>query len=257
MKQIDVVIIGGSLAGAACARELTRRGVEAVAFERDHFPREKVCGGFLSPGAVDLLDELGLGEPVRRAGATTVRSARVRMGKWDLSFDLPGSGMGISRRTLDAIVADHPAVRHGAVRHVERDGEGFRVRLDKVEISARIVIDAAGKLSRFTPRRSVPQFGVQFYEPETGGDVLDFWFFDGCYGGAVRVESGRSNACFLVEKDVLRKLRLECARTKNSASRGTGGKIEGCGRTDPLRSLAARALPLEGGESQVYPFGNR
>ena len=53
VKHVDVVIIGGSLAGAACVRELARRGIDAVAFERDRFPREKVCGGFLSPGAVD------------------------------------------------------------------------------------------------------------------------------------------------------------------------------------------------------------
>ena len=57
MKRVDVVVIGGSLAGAACVRELWRSGIDAVAFERDSFPREKVCGGFLSPGAVDLLQQ--------------------------------------------------------------------------------------------------------------------------------------------------------------------------------------------------------
>ena len=69
MKHVDVAIIGGSLAGAACVRELTRFGIDAVAFERDRFPREKVCGGFLSPGAIDLLDQLGTLEAVRAAGA--------------------------------------------------------------------------------------------------------------------------------------------------------------------------------------------
>jgi len=58
MKTVDVAIIGGSLAGAACVRELARRGIDAVAFERERFPREKVCGGFVSPGAVELLEEL-------------------------------------------------------------------------------------------------------------------------------------------------------------------------------------------------------
>jgi len=65
VKHIDVVIIGGSLAGAACARELARQGIDAVAFDRDRFPRDKVCGGFLSPGAVDLLDELDVLEAVQ------------------------------------------------------------------------------------------------------------------------------------------------------------------------------------------------
>ncbi len=64
----DVVIIGGSLAGAACARELVKSGVDAVALERDRFPRQKVCGGFLSPGAVDSLESLGVLDDVRGAG---------------------------------------------------------------------------------------------------------------------------------------------------------------------------------------------
>jgi flavin-dependent dehydrogenase len=78
MRTVDVAIIGGSLAGAACARELARRGVEAVAFERDRFPREKVCGGFLSPGAVELLGELAVLEHARLAGAVPVEAVRVQ-----------------------------------------------------------------------------------------------------------------------------------------------------------------------------------
>jgi flavin-dependent dehydrogenase len=207
MKHADVVIIGGSLAGAACVRELTRYGVDAVALERDRFPREKVCGGFLSPGAVDLLDELGVLENVRAAGAVPVRHSRVRMGVRmtgrEAVVDLPRPGLGISRKTLDAVMADHPGIQHGTVRSVRHDGEKFRVHLDSGEISARVVIDAAGKLSRFTRRRSVAQFGVQFYEERSRGDVLDFWFFKEGYGGAVSVEGGRSNACILISKDAI------------------------------------------------------
>jgi hypothetical protein len=87
-------------------------------------------------------------------------------------------------------MADHPGVQPGAVHHVQQSGDRFRVQLDQEEVMARIVIDAAGKLSRFTPRRSAPQFGIQFYEPAPRGDVLDFWFFEDGYGGAVTVEGG-------------------------------------------------------------------
>jgi len=201
MKHVDVVIIGGSLAGSSCARELTRRGVDAVAFERDRFPREKVCGGFLSPGAVDLLDELRVLDRLRAVGAVPVRCSRVRMKEREVVVDLPRPGLGISRKALDAVVADHPAVQQGTVRGVQREGSAFRVQLDVGEISARVVIDATGKLSRFTPRRTAPQFGVQFYEAESRADVLDFWFLADGYGGKVSVEGGRSNACFLINKD--------------------------------------------------------
>jgi len=70
-----------------------------------------------------------------------------------------------------------------------------------------VIVDAAGKLSRFTERRAVDQFGIQFYEQGACGNVLDFWFFRDGYGGAVTVEGGQSNACFLVSKDALPRYR--------------------------------------------------
>ena len=33
--------------------------------------------------------------------------------------------------------------------------------------------------------------------------MIDFWFFDDGYGGAVRVEDGRANCCFLISKAAL------------------------------------------------------
>lgn len=193
----DVVIIGGSLAGAACARELERLGVDAVALERDRFPRAKVCGGFLSPGAVDCVERLGLLDEVRKAGAVDVRSARVRAGSVEVEIPFERPGLGISRSTLDDIVARGARVRQGcAVRDVKR---GFVV--DGITCSA--VIDAAGKLSRFTKRQGVQEFGIQYVEHEPRGDVLDFWFFEDGYGGGVSIEGDRSNFCFLIKKDAL------------------------------------------------------
>ncbi len=102
----DVVIIGGSLAGATCARELTRLGVDAIAIERDTFPRHKVCGGFLSPGAVDCLDELGLLGAVRSAvGAVDVDHARIHADGQEFEvchFRVKGLGIYQKRTGLHA-----------------------------------------------------------------------------------------------------------------------------------------------------------
>jgi flavin-dependent dehydrogenase len=203
MKRVDVAIIGGSLAGSACAREFVRLGIDAVAFERDRFPREKVCGGFLSPGALAALGRLDLLASVRSAGAAEIRRARIVMMDRELAFPFPRPGLGISRRTLDSIVASGAPVEFAAVRAVARHESGFCIRVDGTEVLARVVVDAAGKLSRFSKRRTVGEFGVQFYEPDSQGDSLGFWFFQEGYGGAVTIEDGRSNACFLVAKTSL------------------------------------------------------
>lgn len=197
----DVVIIGGGLAGAACVRELERCGIDAVAFERERFPRRKVCGGFVSPGGVECLDRLGILQSVHDAGAVQVTGARVRVGSTPIEIPFRRPGIGISRAALDEIVARGTTVRQGcSVTEVQRTGESFRVQGEKFEVTCRVLIDAAGKLSRFSMRKAVREFGVQYDEAGERGCLLDFWFFEDGYGGAVSIEGARSNYCFLIDK---------------------------------------------------------
>lgn len=200
MMKRDVVIVGGSLAGAACARELVSLGIDAVALERDGFPRRKVCGGFLSSGAVDCLDRLGVLDDVRSAGAVAVDSTRVRAGSADVRIPFRRPGLGISRNTLDDILARcAPVEQRHDVRDVRRSGSAFVVD----DIVCPVVIDAAGKLSRFTRRAAVNEFGIQYAESGARSGVLDFWFMEDAYGGGVSIEGGQSNFSFLVKKSAL------------------------------------------------------
>jgi flavin-dependent dehydrogenase len=206
MRHHDVVVVGGSLAGAACVRELERLGMDAVAFERDRFPRAKVCGGFVSPGGVACLEQLGVLDKVRKAGATEVNSARIRVDSLEVELPFKCPGLGISRSALDEIVARGASVDQGAaVTNVVRRANGFIVSGSGFEVACRIVIDASGKLGRFTRRWPVGEFGIQFFDAGTRQGFLDFWFFEDGYGGGVSVEGGRSNYCFLINKDRLRR----------------------------------------------------
>ena len=204
MKNYDVIVVGGSLAGAACVRELTRRGVDAIAFEREHFPRPKVCGGFVSPGGVECLERLGVLDQVVSAGATAVHSARIRVDSTEVEIPFARPGLGISRNVLDHIVAQNAPVEQGCVvTSVSRTASGFVVSGASVQAAAPIVVDASGKLGRMSRRLAVDEFGVQFSEKGTRPGVLDFWFFEDGYGGGVEVEGGRGNFCFLINKDKL------------------------------------------------------
>ncbi len=202
MTRHDVVVIGGSLAGAVCVRQLERLGIDAVALERDTFPRRKVCGGFLSPGGVKCLEQLGLIDDIRGAGAVDICAARIAAGGQEIDLTFERTGLGISRTILDSLVARGARVEQGcAVNNVRREWEGFRVD----GITCSVVIDASGKLSRFTKRRVVDEFGVQYLRSGSSGSVLDFSFFEDGYGGTVSIEGGRSNSCFLIKKDAVRR----------------------------------------------------
>jgi flavin-dependent dehydrogenase len=241
VEKHDVIVIGGSLAGAACVRELCRLGVDAVAYERDRFPRPRVCGGFVSPGGVDCLDNLGLLEEVRRAGATRVYSATVHIGDAEVEIPFNRPGLGISRQTLDHIVARSARVEQGCgITNISRVATGFVVSGSGVRAHAPVLIDASGKLSRFTRRSAVNEFGVQFTGSTRRVGVLDFWFFNDGYGGAVNTEGALGNFCFLIRKDRLERYiaRPDCMVTGPLAYERVSGDViavgDAAGMVDPF-----------------------
>jgi len=56
----DAVVVGGSVAGSATARELALRGMMVALVEKARFPRPKACGEGLLPHGVSALRELGI-----------------------------------------------------------------------------------------------------------------------------------------------------------------------------------------------------
>ena len=56
----DVIIIGGGPAGCATALGLNRLGYRVVLCDQAKFPRDKVCGEFISPAADPILKRLGV-----------------------------------------------------------------------------------------------------------------------------------------------------------------------------------------------------
>lgn len=55
MESADVVIVGGGPAGSTCARRLRDAGIDAIILDKAHFPRDKVCAGWITPAIVQSL----------------------------------------------------------------------------------------------------------------------------------------------------------------------------------------------------------
>ncbi len=58
MIKTDVLIVGGGPAGSVCGYLLQKAGVECMVIDRATFPRDKLCGGGLTPKSWRLLEEL-------------------------------------------------------------------------------------------------------------------------------------------------------------------------------------------------------
>lgn len=56
MIDCDALVVGGGPAGSTCARLLRLAGWNVVLIDRAEFPRDKVCGGWLTPEVFALLD---------------------------------------------------------------------------------------------------------------------------------------------------------------------------------------------------------
>lgn len=74
----DALIVGGGPAGSTCARALSQAGWNVIVIDRARFPRDKVCGGWLTPEVFHLLD-LDPGE-YRNAGLTLQEITGFRTG---------------------------------------------------------------------------------------------------------------------------------------------------------------------------------
>jgi len=156
---VRVAIVGGGPAGSLLAWALARGGSEAVVFDASH-PREKPCGGGLTPGAVRLLPPEPPDDPLP---ARRVARCRFESGEGAaVEVRLREPVRVASRQKLDAWLlrrAREAGARHRAERVVAVDAEGgLRVAGGEREAFDLVVgADGAGSLVRRTLLRALPQ----------------------------------------------------------------------------------------------------
>ena len=99
---IDILIAGAGPAGSIAATVLARAGARVLVLDRARFPRPKLCGDTLNPGALAVLQRLGLGcaaaASIPLAGMIVTGDDGTRVvGKYE-----GVSGRAISRSEFDA-----------------------------------------------------------------------------------------------------------------------------------------------------------
>lgn len=166
----DCLVIGAGPAGAMAALTLVRAGAKVCLIDRAAFPRPKLCGDTLNPGALAVLRRAGVSRDIE-ANGLPLEGMRVTGSGVAVDGRYPGDirGLSIRRDLLDScLVAD--AVSAGAeFRDRMRAGEALvRERPDgprvvgvacttgtgaPVDVAARVTIAADG-------RRSALAFGL-------------------------------------------------------------------------------------------------
>jgi flavin-dependent dehydrogenase len=206
--------------------------------EKARFPRDKLCGEFVSSEGCRVLDRLGVLSSLLSRGCIWMEDCRItdvdgRALQLPLP-DLDGRGpeaLGVSRATLDTALLERAAAAGTSIRQgwravdpivddgrvvgcvVEAPGSGRRMPL-----RARVVAAADGRRSllvrRFHPRLGDPSrshsrswFGLKAHLPVTGSSIgrrVELHLFHGGYCGLAPVERERINICLMVTVGTLR-----------------------------------------------------
>src|SRR6185369_14188756 len=114
MPKIDqpVVIVGAGPAGSSLAIRLRKLGLPVSLIERYRFPRQKLCGEFISPECLNHFAELGvLDEMVSAGGDRVYETVFYETGGASISvpsrwFDESGFALSLSRARMDNILLE-------------------------------------------------------------------------------------------------------------------------------------------------------
>lgn len=214
-----VIIIGGGLAGLTAAIRLARAGISCTLFEKKRYPFHRVCGEYISNEVVPFLKRENLYPsdfhlPV--INRFTLSSVSGKSKK--LSLDL--GGFGISRYVFDYFLyqiaqKEGVEIAHREVENIylNEENDQFEVSTDTEIVTAHHVIGSFGKRSKldhglnrsFIQKRS-PYVGIKYHIlTDHPANEIALHNFNGGYCGISNIEEGKTNLCYLVHRDQVRR----------------------------------------------------
>ncbi len=206
--QYDLIVVGAGPAGSACAITAARAGVKVLLLEKDHFPRQKVCGEFVSPESLGLLH--GFLKDGQFQSCPQVVSSRIFLDNKTLKLPVSPAAQSIPRFDLDPALfaaaqnAGATACEGIAVRQVQRNAL-FEVYTSESTYIARAVVNATGrwsKLTQFDVAGKEKWIGLKAHFTESSPpQTVDLYFFPGGYCGVTPVGLNSINACAMVRAD--------------------------------------------------------
>ena len=210
----DVAIVGGGLAGLALAIQCARAGYVTLLFEKEDYPRHKVCGEYISNESKPFLESLGVPlsnmslPDIKRFMATDVYGN-------EYPFPLPLGGFGISRYQLDellyqlALDAGVEVHTQEKVMNLHFTGKIFQIETDKGQYTAKMAAGSFGKRSNLDVKWQRPFIlkkagklqnfiGVKYHiKTNYPADLIALHNFKDGYCGISQIEEGSVCLCYL------------------------------------------------------------
>lgn len=277
----DIAIAGAGPAGSSLAIRLANAGLSVLLVEQKKFPRDKLCGEFISPECLTHFDELGILPELTNAGGTDLsetiffsRSGKGLSIKSEWFGNIGSTALGLSRAEMDLQLLEK-AKRSGVEVRDETNVSGLISENNVVSgiklkdkngtesaVHARLTIDATGRtrslarrLDNQTTNRTPADF-IAFKTHLKNASVTpgacEIYVYSGGYGGCNQVEDDLYNLCFIASAKDTKRLGSDAERVMREVV--FTNKRAAVSMKDAMVSKPWLAVPIERfGRGELVP----
>jgi len=220
----NVAIIGGGPAGAMAAIYLSKYDIDTCIIEKNKFPRDILCGEFLSCEVTEALTNLNLFDEFLKLSPVKIKRFKCYdEAKTKLSITLTFPAYSIKRSIFDTFLLNKAAemgtkiYQPAKLQSIKKDGDKYLLKFkdsNNIEsiIKSNFVIAAYGKqniIDRILKRDFISKqgnyYGVKFHLPsdvflENPPNDISIYFGREIYCGLNRVSADQTTLCFLEKR---------------------------------------------------------
>jgi len=249
-----VVIAGAGPAGSSLAIRLALAGRRVLLIDKSSFPRDKVCGEYVSVECTRHFAELGVNSLIATVGATAITETAfyTRGGR---QFAVPSDwfggtssvALGLSRAEMDNALVQRArdvgvdVTENGRVVEALSDGTAV-IRINEgaeIRVRADLFVDATGRtrslsklLAATRTREEKPThiaFKAHVRDARIPPTRCEIYGYGGGYGGCNQIERDKYNLCYIASagdarrfssspEDLLRNVVFKNAQAQRSLS---------------------------------------
>lgn len=202
----EIIIIGGGVAGLSCLNALLDRGSSALLIEGNQIGSPKMCGEFIAPEAVNVLQTWGIGPLL------SIDQVNFKINNKYFLLTFPHQAGAFSRSEAELQLAKRALNKGGRILEKTliqnvipaTDTTPYILKLASgEEMFAKTIFFAVGKYAS-TQKIELPYYGIKMHLAKSvPQNLLQMTSYKGAYFGVVPITKDKSNFACLIKKEIV------------------------------------------------------